>query len=83
MSVGVIESGERWANIQLTGYELESSLVIIVPVREIVDGGGLGAFAMTAAEAAFVGNNQITTIAEPIAVPSEDGYDAGNLLIGL
>ena len=79
----VIESGVRWVHLTASASNLDPKFYLLALVRAVVDGGSLPSFAVTPAEIGFFVTNNVTTLAAPTFVVPDDGYNSGNLLLGL
>ena len=79
----VIESGPRWVHLIASAANLDPKFYLLALVRAVVDGGSLTTFAATSEEISFFATNNVTTVAAPTFVTPDDGYNAGNLLLGL
>jgi hypothetical protein len=79
----VLEYGERWWNIKTVTEEVDPKYYMLAMVRAVVDGGRLREFAKTIEEQALFAENSIVTLTPPVFVIPENGYNSGNLLLGL
>ena len=79
----IIESGLGWLNVEVVMPGIDSNAYVLGPMREIVDGGKLGLYATSDAEAQFMAKIKVSTVYSPLLSPGSEGFNSGNSLIGL
>ena len=83
-SVKVIESGAGWMNVEIVAGDVDPTTYPVTRTQTIVNSGELPSFATTSAETAFFMSNRVTTLSpSTYGVSADQGYNAGNYLIGL
>ena len=70
-------------NVKTVSAGVDANAYLLGPVRSVVDEHRLALFAVSADEAQFFVNNNVSTLYSPLLVPEDSGYNSGNLLIGL